>query len=103
MKKMMAVAAGIAGIFMISGCGQSIPNPLDEKECATLEKKMIQTDTFIENVSAMDPAHVEEMLAAVPQAEITKAMTKQNALKDAKRRKARLEAQFQSAGCKKEF
>jgi len=90
-------------MMILGGCGQSIPNPLDEEECTTLEKKMIQTDTFIENVSAMDPSHVDEVMAAIPKTEITTATTKPKMLRDAKRRKVKLEAEFQSAGCKKEF
>ena len=103
MKKVIAAVTGIAGMMMLSGCGQSMPNPLNDKECATLEKKMIQTDTFIENVSAMDPSHVDEVMVAIPKTEITTETTKPKMLRDAKRRKAKLEAEFQSAGCKKEF
>jgi len=103
MKKMMLLATGMVGIFVLSGCGQSVPSPLDDRECATLEKKIIQTDTFIKNVSEMDPAHVDEVMVAIPKTQITTETTKPKMLRDAKRRKAKLEAEFQSAGCKKEF
>jgi hypothetical protein len=103
MNKMTMIVMGVAGMVVLSGCGQSMPNPLNDKECATLEKKMIQTDTFIENVSAMDPSHVDEVMVAIPKTEITTETTKPKMLRDAKRRKAKLEAEFQSAGCKKEF
>ena len=103
MNKMTMIVMGVAGMVVLSGCGQSIPNPLDEKECSTIEKKMIQTDQFIEYVSAMDASHADEVMAAIPQTEITTETTKPKMLRDAKRRKAKLEAEFQSAGCKKEF
>jgi len=102
-KAVIAGAAGLVGIFALNGCGQSVPNPLNDKECATLEKKIIQTDQFIENVSAMDPAHTDEVMVAISKTEITTETTKPRMLRDAKKRKAKLEAEFQNAGCKKEL
>ena len=101
MEKFLSIA-GIMGIFLLAGCGQSMPNPLNDKECATLERKIIQTDQFIENVSAMDPAHVDEVMAAIPKTEITTETTKPKMLRDAKRRKAKLEMQLKTSGCETE-
>ncbi|QOR62388.1 hypothetical protein ACM66Z_02625 [Sulfurovum sp. ST-21] len=104
MKKMMIMATvGVAGMFTLSGCGQSVPERFlaTEDECTTLEKKLIQTNQFIEKVSSMNPAHVDEMMLAVPKTEITTATSKSKILKDAYKRKARLETDIQSAGCAK--
>jgi len=98
MKKCLSMA-GIVGILFLAGCGQSMPNPLNDKECATLEKKIVQTDQFIENVSAMDPAHVDEIMVAIPKTEITTETTKLKMLRDAKRRKVKLETLQKSSGC----
>ena len=105
MKKIIAAAIAISGIVMLTGCAQPAPakkHVVTEKECERLQKKMIQTDNFINEVSAMDEAHAEEALAAIPRTEITTSTNKPRALKDAKRRKAELQAEFADSGCKTE-
>jgi len=101
MKKMiMALMTGTVGLFILNGCGQSIPNPLTEEECETLERKMIQTDMFIDKINAMNASQVEEYLAAIPNTAITVNSEKGRVLKDANKRLSKLEAEAASAGCK---
>ncbi len=102
MYKIPLFALTTATAIIMGGCAQTAPSPLDSEECATLQKKMVQTDQFIKNVSAMDPAHVDEMMMSVPKTEITTETSKPKMLRDAKRRKARLEQKFNTSGCKKE-
>jgi len=90
-----------AAALTMGGCAQTAPSPLDSEECATLQKKITQTDQFIKKISAMDPAHVDEIMMAIPKTEITTETTKPKMLRDAKRRKARLEQEFNTSGCKK--
>ena len=101
MKKRTLLTATAAATIIMGGCAQTAPSPLDSEECATLEKKMMQTDQFIKNVSAMDPAHTDEVMMAIPKTEITTETSKPKMLRDAKRRKARLEQEFNTSGCKK--
>ena len=102
MKKIMMFSVTLGGLFFFSGCAQPAPakQTLTAQECETLQKKMIQTDTFIKEVSAMDAAHVDEALAAIPRTEITTSTNKPRVLKDANKRKAELQAAFANAGCK---
>jgi hypothetical protein len=101
MKRVIIVLiAGVVGLFVLNGCGQSTPNPLTEEECETLEKKMIQTDMFINKINAMNASQVEEYLAAIPNTAITVNSEKGRVLKDANKRVAKLEAKAVSAGCK---
>jgi len=88
------------GTLFLAGCVQSDPAPLNEKECVDLHNKMKRTDSFIRTVSQSDPAHVEEMLAAVPRSEITTAMTKPKMLKDARKRMEKLQSEWKASGCK---
>ncbi len=101
MKKTTLLTATTAVAILMGGCAQTAPAPLDAEECATLEKKMKQTDQFIKNVSAMDPAHTDEVMMAISETEITTETTKPKMLRDAKRRKARLEQEFNTSGCHK--
>ncbi len=101
MKKITLLTATTLTTIIMGGCAQTAPAPLDAEECATLEKKMMQTDQFIKKVSAMDPAHTDEVMMAIPKTEITTETSKSKMLRDAKRRKARLEQEFNTSGCKK--
>ena len=105
MKKAIIAATAASGIMILTGCAQPAPakvHVVTEKECDVLQKKLIQTDTFINELTAMDAAHVEEALAAVPRTEITTSTYKPRALKDAKKRKAELQAEFAKSGCESE-
>ncbi len=102
MQKISLFTLTAATAVIMGGCAQTAPSPLDSEECATLQKKIVQTDQFIKKVSAMDPAHADEMMMAIPKTEITTETTKPKMLRDAKRRKARLEQEFNMSGCKKE-
>jgi hypothetical protein len=92
------------GIVMMQGCAQPAPasSALTEKECATLSKKIVQTENFINEIAPMDQSHVEEYVSAVPRTEITTSTNKPRVLKDARLRKAALAAEFENTGCKKE-
>ncbi len=102
MKRVINVlGAGLTGLLMLNGCGQPAPASLGltEEECGTLEKKIIQTDMFIDKIGAMDPAFVEEYLAAVPHTNITTSTEKPRVLKDARVYRAALESKASAAGC----
>jgi hypothetical protein len=104
MKKMsMVVLAGVTSLFVLNGCGESIPNPLTEEECETLERKIIQTDMFIEKIKSMNDSQVEEYLVAVSNTAITLNSEKGRVLKDANKRMVKLEAEAASAGCEIEY
>jgi hypothetical protein len=99
----MTLSTAITGLFVLNGCGQSIPNPLTEEKCEVLEKKMIRTDMFIDKISAMNASQVEEYLAAMPDTAITVNSEKGRVLKDANKRMSRLEAEAATAGCKIDY
>jgi len=102
-KSLWIVGIVAVGIVLMQGCAQPAPatSALTEKECATLSKKIVQTENFINEIVPMDQSHVEEYVSAVPRTEITTSTNKVRVLKDARMRKADLETAFKNAGCKK--
>ena len=102
MKSVISIMGmGLVGLFMLNGCGQPAPASwgLTEEECGTLEKKIIQTDMFIDKIGSMDPAFVEEYIAAVPHTNITTSTEKPRVLKDARAYRAALASKARAAGC----
>jgi len=99
-KRGFYVGLAVCGI-MLGGCAQPAPgtSKASEKECATLSKKMMQTENFYNEISGMDQAHVEEYVAALPRTEISTSTNKARILKDAKLHKAALESEFKTSGC----
>ncbi len=106
MKKSVVSVSMVAavGMLVMQGCAQPAPvnSVLNEKECSALNKKIVQTENFINEITSMDQSHVEEYVSAVPRTEITTSTNKVRVLKDARMRKAALEAEFKNSGCKKE-
>ncbi len=88
--------------MLFSGCAQPAPatTQANEKECATLSKKIMQTENFYKEIAGMDQSHVDEYVAALPRTEISTSTNKSRILKDAKQHKATLENEFQASGCK---
>ena len=101
MKKTGFYFAIVVCTMILSGCAQPAPAAAkaSEKECATLNKKITQTENFYKEIAGMDQAHVEEYVAAVPRTEISTSTNKSRILKDAKLHKAALENAFQTSGC----
>jgi hypothetical protein len=87
----MPMLCGAALLF--AGCTQTVP---DKKHCADLKRKLEKTERFIATVKATDTAHMEELAAAAPSYEISTSGTKKGLLRDAKKRKAKLEALYSS-------
>lgn len=87
--------------MLLGGCAQPAPEAAkaSDKECAALNKKITQTEKFYNEIAAMDQAHVEEYVAALPRTEISTSTNKNRILKDAKLHKAALENAFQTSGC----
>ena len=102
MMKKTGLYIGVAVCGMLlSGCAQPAPatSQANDKECATLNKKITQTEKFYNEIAAMDQSHVEEYVAALPRTEISTSTNKSRILKDTKLHKAALENTFQTSGC----
>jgi len=100
---MITGLVSISALLLLAGCGQSIPGVGTQtqfNECADINKKLGQVDTFIENVNNMSAFHLEEAAVALPNPKISTSNNKKDMLKDANRKRASLLADSQKYGCK---
>jgi len=94
--------AAVTFLALLTGCGQSIPGVGTQtqfSECADINKKLGQVDTFIANVNSMSAFHLEEAAVALQNPKISTSNNKKDMLKDANRKRASLLAQSQKYGC----
>lgn len=71
-----------------------------EKECISIDKKLIKVDKFIAVVKDTSAFHLEEVAAAIPTPGITVSNNKKQMLRDANRKKVELMKEHQRLGCR---
>ena len=102
MKKILLYSlTSLSVATFMTACGQSIPyiNSDTEEECQTINKKLLKVDKFTKIVNETSAFHLEEAAAAVTTPGITTSNNKKKMLRDAKKRKAELQAEQQKLGC----
>ena len=102
MKKILLLALYSFGILtLITGCGQNIPyvNEDTQEECATINKDMLKINDYIQTIEKTSAFHLEEASIAMLAPKITVSNNKRTILRDANKKKARLEAKYQKLGC----
>jgi hypothetical protein len=100
-KNILLLCATLIAATLFTGCGQTMPSlSIDtEDECQTINKKLLKVDKFTKTVNATSAFHLEEAAAAVTTPGITASNNKRQMLRDAKKKKAALEAEHQKLGC----
>lgn len=68
--------------------------------CAAMDQKLIQLDEFANMVNNTSAFHLEEKAAALPVPGITVSNNKKHMLRDAKKKRAALLAEYKKYGCK---
>ncbi len=103
MKQMIIKTAAAAGMLAaLTGCGQSVPGigtKTQFKECAGINKKLLQVDDFLARVEGMSAFHLEEAAVALQNPKISTSNNKKDMLKDANRKKSALLADSKKYGC----
>jgi hypothetical protein len=69
------------------------------EECASIDKKLIKVDKFIEVVNNTSAFHLEEAAVALETPGITVSNNKKQMLRDANRKRAELSEEHQQLGC----
>ena len=69
------------------------------EECITIDKKLIKVDNFIIVVNKTSAFHLEEAAKAIETPGITVSNNKKQMLRDANKKKAKLESEHQKLGC----
>ncbi len=95
--------ATVTFLAVLTGCGQSVPGIQSKSsfnECTDINKKLLQTDEFIEKVERTSAFHLDEAAVALQNPRVSTSNNKKDMLKDANRRKAKLLADSQTYGCK---
>ncbi len=95
--------ATVTFLVVLTGCGQSVPGIQSKSsfnECTDINKKLLQTDEFIEKVERTSAFHLDEAAVALQNPRVSTSNNKKDMLKDANRRKAKLLADSQTYGCK---
>ncbi len=101
-QKLLLTLASFSMAILVSGCGQVQPyvNTDTSDECATVQKKLRQVDTFTKVVNDTSAFHLDEAADAITTPGITVSNNKRQMLRDAKKKRAVLTAEKQSLGCK---
>ena len=106
MKRTLALTLSSLTIAtLMTACSGQMPTfessniPGTPEDCATINKKLIQVDTFLVTVEKTSAFHLEEAASAIPKTEITTSNNKKTMLKDGKKRRAELLEEQQKLGC----
>ena len=106
-KTLLITLASVAAMTVMSGCvkivivddEEQINKTATQSECATIEKKLLEVAAFESKLNSTRAFHLEELGYVIPNTSITTSTNKVKMLRDAKKRRAELEAEQQSNGC----
>ena len=106
-KKFVIAITSVAAMILMSGCmkivivddEEQISKSATQSECASIEKKLAEVVAFESKLNSTRAFHLEELGYTIPNSSITRSTNKLKMLKDAKKRKADLEAEQQANGC----
>lgn len=100
---LLTLSSLCAALFMTACSGQmaSVGLSTNDKmqECVDIDKKLIKVDKFIEVVNNTSAFHLEEVANAMETPGITVSNNKKQMLRDANKKKAKLESEHQKLGC----
>jgi len=106
-KTLLVTLTSVSAMIVMSGCmkivivddEEQINKTASQSECATLEKKLAEVDAFESTLNSTRAFHLEELGYTITKTEITRSTNKVKMLKDAKKRRAELQAEQQENGC----
>ncbi|WP_309498839.1 hypothetical protein [Sulfurovum sp.] len=105
-QKLLLTLSSLATLGLMTACTSQIPYAdtntdvtKREKECRTIDKKLIKTDKFIAQVQNMSSLHAEEVGMTVPSPQITESSNKKRMLRDANTKRAKLLEEYKRLGC----
>jgi len=85
----------------MTACGQSVPhvNANTEEECISINRNLLKVEQFTQTVEKTSAFHLEEAAVALQVPKISVSNNKRQMLRDAAKRKEKLEAEHQKLGC----
>lgn len=100
----LATLSSVMALTLLTGCtGQMAAVELSadkkEKECATLDKKLVKVEQFIEETNTQSASHLDEIASAMLTPHITNSNNKPRMLKDANKRRSDLLNERQALQC----
>lgn len=106
-QKLLLALSSLATIGLMTACTGQMPYAdtnadvmQREKECITIDKKLIKTDKFITQVQSMSSLHAEEVGMTIPSPQITESSNKKRMLRDANTKRAKLLEEQKRLDCK---
>ena len=100
MRKTVLRLSVVALALLFTACGQSTPSVKDNsKKCAKIERDLLKVERFTQKVESMSAFHLEEFATAIKYPQISTSNNKREMLKDAAKRKTKLDTEFTVLAC----
>lgn len=100
MKKIVLSVSVGTWALLLTACGQSTPSVKDNSnKCATIERDLLKVERYTQKVESMSAFHLQEYANAIYVPNISTSNNKPQMLRDAAKRKGKLEAEYKALSC----